>query len=158
MLEDTALQGRYRECSHREISDLRAAIRSDKFWKALPQGKGIYVVALTRARIPTAQGFQARVTHFGRLVIHPFAAPRCRKGMVVLVIRRSGGFVGTSVIRWSAFRRLMRIEGNLLERLVRFDSFPRYIGLQEVKELIRASYLCHRFPARRQFRDAERIR
>ena len=49
----------YPQCSMREIENLVSAIKSDKYWKVhKDKNDALYVVALTRAKIPLKGGFK----------------------------------------------------------------------------------------------------
>lgn len=109
----------YPSCSRREIEDLVSAVLSNKYWKVHPEmNDAYYAVALTRAAIPYKDGFIARATFPRRVVVSPRAARFCRRGRI-LVIRLGRGYPSSeTVIDWPAFLRLIRMNGDLVYKLL----------------------------------------
>lgn len=116
----------YPECSRHDIENLVSAIISKKYWRAHPSRNDIYyAVALTRAKIPCTNGFKAKSTAPGPVVVSPKAARFCRRGRVLLVRRGSGGtFTSETVIDWPTFLRLIKLDEDKVCRYLIEDSNP----------------------------------
>jgi len=125
----------YPECSDKEIRDLVEAIRGDKYWLVQPGKKdALYVVALTRAQIPLAEGYQARATYVGAVSVTSEAAPYCRRGRVIAVARHVARFIGTSVILWPEFLQLIRLDSALVYHALLHNQLPAFINRRIMKE------------------------
>ncbi len=130
----------YPECSRKEIEDLIEAIKGDKYWSVHPEHKdAIYVVALTRAKIPKVGGFQADATYLKKVTISPEAANFSRRGRVLLAVKYGPNYIGKSVITWSAFLRLMNKNPDPIYKLVIEGKIPFFINNKNVSAIIRLS-------------------
>ncbi len=119
----------YPKCSDKDIENLIEAIKGDKYWNVSPNHNDmIYVVALTRAKIPKSDGFQAKVTFLKKVTISYEVANFSRKGRVVIVVKNGSNYIGKSVITWPAFLRLMNENSNLIYKLVVEGKIPPCIN------------------------------
>lgn len=141
----------YPSCSRRDIEDLVAAIRANKYWR-IHSGlrNALYVVALTRAKITSQGGFLARATHLGQIKVTEAASKYCRKGRVLVAIKKNSGFEAVSVITWPVFLRFIRLNsGRVYEDLLngRLHAFigERYVAQirQEARTSAQTSNLQH---------------
>ncbi|MCP8305466.1 MAG: hypothetical protein H3Z50_08405 [archaeon] len=127
----------YPKCSRKEIEDLIEAIKGDKYWSVCPEHKdAIYVVALTRAKIPKAGGFQAKATYLKKVTVSPEAANFSRRGRVLLAVKDGSNYIGKSVITWSAFLRLMNESPDLIYKLVVEGKIPPFVNNKNVSAII----------------------
>lgn len=128
----------YPECSRRGIDDLVSAILSNKYWKVHSgRDDAYYAVALTRARIPYLDGFKAKSTVPGVVIVSRRAARFCRRGRVLLAKKRNGIFISETIIDWPAFLRIIRMDENLIyRRLVEGDSPPAFLNRRNLAILL----------------------
>ena len=128
----------YPQCSRREIQDLVNAIRNDKYWSVHPGTRdALYVVALTRASIPTPHGFRARATHLRTVTVPPEAAKYCRRGRVLVVVNRDPAPVAMVVATWPAFLRLMRLKTAVVYEMLRSGALPAFIEERKAARMSR---------------------
>ncbi|MDW8044224.1 MAG: hypothetical protein RMJ31_00395 [Nitrososphaerota archaeon] len=126
----------YPNCSQRDVMDLVNAIDGDKYWYVYPKFKdAIYVVALSRAKIPLAKGFQARATYVGKISVDARASRFCRRGRVLIAIREGSKFRAVSVVTWPAFIKLMRERAERVYDLLIRGGLPPFIGLKQISRL-----------------------
>lgn len=126
----------YPECSYKEVRDLVEAIRGDKYWFVHPGRRdALYVVALTRAQNPTAQGYQARATYVGSISVTSEASPYCRRGRVIALTRQGGKFVGKCMIRWPEFLQLIKLDSELVYNALLENQLPNLINRRVMKRL-----------------------
>ncbi|MCS4538840.1 MAG: hypothetical protein HYY67_08290 [Thaumarchaeota archaeon] len=126
----------YPSCRIRDIEDLVAAIRGNKYWNIHPGLRGsIYVVALTRAEIASKQGFLARPTHVGQIRVVEAAAKYCSKGRVLVAMNEGSGFEAVSVITWPAFLRFIRLDSSRIYEDLLSGQLPPFIGERYVAEI-----------------------
>ncbi|MEM2699143.1 MAG: hypothetical protein QXN98_00130 [Candidatus Bathyarchaeia archaeon] len=130
----------YPECSRRDIENLVSAIISKKYWRVHPSRSDIYyAVALTRAKISCINGFRAKSTAPGPVVVSPRAARFCRRGRVLLVRRGNGGtFTSETVIDWPTFLRLIRLdEDKVYKYLIEDPNPPAFLNRRAFAALLR---------------------
>jgi len=126
----------YPKCSDREIENLIEAIKGEKYWNVSPNHNDmIYVVALTRAKIPKLDGLQAKVTFLKKVTISPEAANFSRKGRVLIVVKNGSNYIGKSVITWSAFLRMMNENSNFIYNLVIEGKIPPFINNKNISSI-----------------------
>ncbi|MEM2169347.1 MAG: hypothetical protein QW186_06040 [Candidatus Bathyarchaeia archaeon] len=128
----------YPECSRRGINDLVSAILSNKYWKVHSgRDDAYYAVALTRARVPYMDGFKAKSTAPGIVIISKRAARFCRRGRVLVAKRRNGIFFSETIIDWPAFLRIVKINENLVyRRLVEEPNPPAFLNRRSLIILV----------------------
>jgi len=126
----------YPSCRRRDIEDLVAAIRGNKYWN-IHSGlrDAMYVVALTRAEIALKQGFLARATHVGQIRVVEAAAKYCSKGRVLVAMKEGSGFEAVSVITWPAFLRFIRLDSSRIYEDLLSGQLPPFIGERYVAEI-----------------------
>ncbi len=95
-----------RKFRKRDAEDIISAIEADKYWKASPDGRYIFVLALTRARTKLGGEYWARCTAMGRVKVNPEIRKFVKRYMVMLVDREEGRAL--KVLTWSAFRKVMK--------------------------------------------------
>lgn len=95
-----------RKFRKRDAEDIISAIEADKYWKASPDGRYIFVLALTRARTRLRGEYWARCTALGRVKVSPEVRRFVKRYMVMLVDREEG--LALKVLTWNAFRKVMR--------------------------------------------------
>jgi len=126
----------YRGCSEREINDLIEAIRGGKYWAGLLGSKDvIYVVALTRAKIRIARGFQARATYIDKAEVSESAAPYCKRGRILAMVKEDSHYVARSVIPWPIFLRIMRGLQDEIYNLIVSNRIPPYVNRNVIEAL-----------------------
>jgi hypothetical protein len=126
----------YPSCPKRDIEDLVAAIRGNKYWNIHPGFRDvIYVVALTKAEIASKQGLLARATHVGQIRVVEAAAKYCSKGRVLVAIKEGSGFEAVSVITWPAFIRFIRLDSSRIYEDLLSGQLPPFIGERYVAEI-----------------------
>ena len=126
----------YPSCRMRDIEDLVAAIRGNKYWNIHPGLRdAIYVVALTRAEIASKRGFLARATHVGQIKVMEAAAKYCSKGRVLVAMKEGSGFEAVSVITWPAFIRFIRLDSSRIYEDLLSGQLPPFIGERYVAEI-----------------------
>lgn len=109
----------YPSCSSIEIENLVSAILHDKYWKVhMDRSDIIYVVALTRARYPFNDGFRARATAVGSVVVSRKASKFCRRGRILLAKRVNDKFISETVIDWPTFIKIMRLNEDFVYKLL----------------------------------------
>ncbi|MEM2210222.1 MAG: hypothetical protein QXW83_04640 [Nitrososphaerales archaeon] len=130
----------YPNCSQREIMNLIEAINGNKYWYVYPRCKdAIYVVALSRAKIPLAKGFQAKATYVRKIKVDEKASRFCKRGRVLIAIKEGSKFKAVSVVTWPAFLKLMHKNPERIYQLLTNDNLPPFIGLKQLlylKDLI----------------------
>lgn len=127
----------YPDCSRREVEDLISAIKGDKYWLVCPDYKdAVYVVALTRAKIPKADGFQAKATHLKRITVVPEAARFSKKGRILMVIKSNSHYMAKSVVTWSAFLRLMNENPNEIYGMFMEGKIPPFVNDKNVSTIV----------------------
>ena len=127
----------YPECSRKEVEDLIEAIKGDKYWLVSPNHKdAIYVVALTKANIPKAMGFQAKATHLKRVVVVPEASRFSRKGRVLMVIKLDSDYIAKSVTSWSAFLRLMNENPDSIYNMLMEGKIPPFVNNKNISAIV----------------------
>ena len=125
----------FRHLRRKEREDLTAAIRDDKYWKATSSNKDfVYVVALTRARVKSREGFSARATFVGRAFLADEAAKFCRKYRVLLVERRTGR--AFCVLTWRAFLRVMKGYSEDVYRTLIGGELPPYLNTKILESVL----------------------
>lgn len=125
--------------SEREIDDLAEAIKSNKFWYALPSNKQfIFVVALSRARIKKGSFYLAKATYLKQIYIPQEIKEYVRKFMIVLVERETKK--GKVVMSWKTFLSLMRSKRYALPHILSL-SIPKKLSRKDINELIKSSQL-----------------
>ena len=126
----------YPECSYREVKDLVEAIRADKYW-FVHTGKrdAFYVIALTRAQIPTAEGYRARATFVGSVGVTEEAAPYCRRGRVIGMARHGANFVGRVIIPWPEFMKLIKLDSASVYDALLQNQLPPFVTRGVIQEL-----------------------
>ena len=133
----------YPSCRIKDIEDLVAAIRGNKYWSIHPGLIGaMYVVALTRAEIALKRGFLARATHVGQIRVVEAAAKYCSKGRVLVAMKEGSGFEAVSVITWPAFIRFIRLDSSRIYEDLLSGQLPPFIGeryLAEIRQKAEAS-------------------
>jgi len=126
----------YPSCRIRDIEDLVAAIRGNKYWNIHSGLKGsMYVVALTRAEIALKRGFLARATHVGQIRVVEAAAKYWSKGRVLVAMKEGSGFEAVSVITWPAFIRFIRLDSSHIYEDLLSGQLPPFIGERYVAEI-----------------------
>ncbi|MEM1674688.1 MAG: hypothetical protein QXN24_08155 [Candidatus Bathyarchaeia archaeon] len=128
----------YPGCSRRGIDDLVSAILSNKYWKVHScRDDAYYAVALTRAHIPYMDGFRAKSTAPGVVIVSRRAARFCRRGRVLVVKKRNDTFISETVIDWPAFLRVIKMdEDSIYRRLVEEQSPPAFLNKRNLKILL----------------------
>ena len=127
----------YANCSEREVRDLVAAIKNEKYWSGKPGAKDlVYVVALTRAKIPLAQGFQARATFLGRVVVSKEVSLYCRRGRMLTAVKSGSEYTVQNVITWPAFLRIMRGRSGEVYHLVVAGKFPTFVDIGDLAKIL----------------------
>jgi len=131
------IQNLYPECTDRDIEDFIAAIKFDKYCSGLPGRRDlIYVVALTKAKIPLEGGFQARATHLKRVLVSEKASPFCRWGVILAAINIGGRYVANTVLTWPAFLKIMRGKAEEAHQLLSKPSgVPPYLDVKDIVAL-----------------------
>lgn len=126
----------YPSCSRRDIDDLIAAIRGNKYW-SIHSGTmdAIHVVALMRAEIASQGGFLARATHVGQIKVREAAAKYCRKERVLIAMKEGSGFEAVSVITWPAFLRFIRLDSSSIYESLLRGQLPSFTGERHVVEI-----------------------
>ena len=128
----------YEECGEKEVRNLVEAIKNDKYWSGRPGVKDvIYIVALTKAEIPLAQGFQARATFLGKVTVSREASPYCRRGRVLAAVKSESQYIVQSVITWPAFLRIMREKAEEAYHLLISGRFPAYLDSSDLGRIFR---------------------
>ncbi|MCP8322518.1 MAG: hypothetical protein H3Z52_16500 [archaeon] len=127
----------YPECSRKEVEDLIEAIKGDKYWLVYPNHKdAIYIVALTKADIPNAKGFQAKATHLKKIIVVPKAAKFSKKGRVLMAIKFDSDYIAKSVISWSAFLRLMNENPDTIYKMFMEGKIPPFVNNKNVSAIV----------------------
>ncbi|MFQ5711037.1 MAG: hypothetical protein ACE5GD_04560 [Candidatus Geothermarchaeales archaeon] len=112
-------QKTYPSCSPREVSDLLSAVKSNKYWRVHTERRNaLYVVALTRAKIPHRDGFKAKTTASKTVILSRRAARFARRGRILVAVDRGDHFSSDTVIEWPAFRKLIRRSPDSAYRLL----------------------------------------
>lgn len=127
----------FRQLRRREREDLITAVKGNKYWKATSSNKDfIYVIALTRARVRTNEGFRARVTFLREAIMPRDVAKFCRRYRVLLVNRRTS--IASCVITWKAFLRIIRNYSEDIYRMLTVDGgLPPYINIRVLNEVFK---------------------
>ncbi len=113
------------------------AIRGDKYWFVHPGKRdALYVVALTRAKIPAVQGYRARGTHLGFVSLTSEAAPYCRRGRIIAVTRLGPRFAGRCVIPWPEFLKLIKFDSATIYRALLENQLPPFINRRALTGLL----------------------
>ena len=127
----------YPECSRKEIEDLVEAIKGDKYWLVSPNYKdAIYTVALTKANIPKANGFQAKATHLKRVIVEFNASKFSKRGRVLMAIKSGSDYVVKSVILWSAFLRIMNENPDAIYKILIEGKMPPFVNNRNFSAII----------------------
>lgn len=127
----------YPECSRKEIEDLVEAIKGDKYWLVSPNYKdAIYTVALTKANIPEASGFQAKATHLKKVIVAFEAAKFSKKGRILMVIKSGSDYIAKSVILWSAFLRIMNENPDAIYKMFVEGKIPPFVNNKNVSDIV----------------------
>lgn len=115
----------YPRCSSRDIDNLVSAIISSKYWKVHPErDDALYVVALTRAKVPFEDGFKAETTAPKTVIVSPKAARFCRRGRVLIAKNGDYNFTSDTVVEWPAFLKLIRQDPNSVYSLLIENPYP----------------------------------
>ena len=119
----------YPECSIKEIKNLIEAIKGDKYWRVFPNHRdAIYVVALSRAKIPLLNGYQAKATYLKKVIVSPQSAIFSRKGRILLTFKKGSNYKAKCVITWPAFLKLMNEDpGSIYEKFSK-GKFPPFVN------------------------------
>jgi len=134
--EYRCIRSLYPECTEREVEDLIAAIKGDKYWSGLPGRRDlIYIVALTKAKIPVEGGFQAKATHLKRVVVSKRASRFCRRGVILAALKTDGCYKVNTVLSWPAFLKVMRGKAEEVYRLLSNPAAPPYLDVREITAL-----------------------
>ena len=127
----------YPECSRKEIEDLVEAIKGDKYWLVSPNYKdAIYTVALTKANIPKANGFQAKATHLKRVIVEFNASKFSKRGRVLMAIKSGSDYVVKSVISWSAFLRIMNENPDAIYKMLIEGKMPPFVNNRNFSAIV----------------------
>ena len=127
----------YPECSRKEIEDLVEAIKGDKYWLVSPNYKdAIYTVALTKANIPKANGFQAKATHLKRVIVEFNASKFSKRGRVLMAIKSGSDYIVKSVILWSAFLRIMNENPVAIYKMLIEGKMPPFVNNRNFSAII----------------------
>jgi hypothetical protein len=127
----------YPECSRKEIEDLVEAIKGDKYWLVSPNYRdAIYTVALTKANIPKANGFQTKATHLKRVIVEFDAAEFSKKGRVLMAIKSGSDYIVKSVILWSAFLRIVNENPDAIYRMLIEGKMPPFVNNRNVSAIV----------------------
>jgi len=131
----------YPECSRKEIEDLVEAIKGDKYWLVSPNYKdAIYTVALTKANIPKANGFQAKATHLKRVIVEFNASKFSKRGRVLMAIKSGSDYVVKSVISWSAFLRIMNENPDAICKMLIEGKMPPFVNNRNFSAIVLKAY------------------
>jgi len=127
----------YPECSRKEIEDLVEAIKGDKYWLVSPNYKdAIYAVALTKANIPKANGFQAKATHLKRVIVEFDAAKFSKNGRILMAIKSGSDYIAKSVILWSAFLRIVNENPDAIYKMLIEGKIPAFVNDRNVSAIV----------------------
>ncbi|MEM2136672.1 MAG: hypothetical protein QXI93_01805 [Candidatus Methanomethylicia archaeon] len=127
----------YPSCSNIEIENLVSAIIHDKYWKVHPdRGDMIYVVALTRAKYPFNNGFKARATAVGNVIVSGRAAKFCRRGRILLARNVGDKFFSETVIDWPAFIRIMRLSEDFVYKIL-IENPPAFLNKRLLSKILK---------------------
>lgn len=127
----------YPDCSRKEVEDLVEAIKGNKYWLVSPGHKdAIYTVALTRADIPKAEGFQAEATHLKKVIVVSEAAKFSKKGRVLMAIKSNSDYIAKNVILWSAFLRIMDENPDVIYKMFMEGEIPPFVNDRNVSTVI----------------------
>jgi hypothetical protein len=130
------LKKAYPSCAERDIQNLVEAIKNNKFWPLKAGNKDeIYVIALTRALIPSELGFLSKVTYLNQVEVSNSAAPYCRKGRIIIVVKKDSRYQGVSILPWTVFLKIFRNNPDLPKKLLNRESLPPFIGSKDLPRL-----------------------
>ena len=94
----------------------------------------LYVLALTKAKIPFRDGFKAKTTAPKAVIISPKAARFCRRGRILIVKARDEDFISETIVEWPVFLRLIRQDQNLVYKfLIKYPDPPPFLNSRTFK-------------------------
>ena len=121
----------------KDVTNLFEAIKGNKYWHGkLGSKEVIYVVALTRAELPVAEGYQARATYLGKVTVSEEASPYCRRGRILALVKKRGRYIARSVITWPAFIKLMRGRADRAYELIVREEFPYFVHQRSLRRVL----------------------
>ncbi|GBC75125.1 hypothetical protein HRbin06_00439 [archaeon HR06] len=126
----------FKDSKAKVVKDLVEAIKGDKYWKAKTKDY-LFLVALSRARIPYKGYYIAKATHFKRVLLRDTVAKYCRRGRILMAKKNKELIIAEKVLSWEAFVKLMKKDNKeFLEGLILNSNF-QFIGKRELAHLIR---------------------
>ena len=133
----------YPKCSTNEIENLVSAIISSKYWKVHFEKRNVlYVVALTKAKIPFKDGFKAKSTAPKTVVVSYKAARFCKRGRILIVKDRGEDFISETVVEWLVFLKLIRQDQNLIYQFfIEYPDPPPFLNSRIFKKIQRRCLL-----------------
>lgn len=132
---------RYPYASLKCLRDLASSIKEGKYWRLHPEkSDALYVVALTRAKIPFKDGFKARATTPTCFVIVSRRAARfTRRGRVLIALEKDGGFYADVVLEWPLLYKIIRLNHELVyEYFTLNKNCPAFINRGNMPKVLKA--------------------
>ncbi|MEM4310800.1 MAG: hypothetical protein QXX95_00215 [Nitrososphaerales archaeon] len=126
----------FKDAKAQVVRDLVEAIKGDKYWKAMSKDY-LFLLALSRARLPYGKYYLAKTTHFKRVLVEEEIAKYCRRGRVLMVRKDRGNLIAEKILSWEAFVKFMRRDcKEKIEELIMKSDY-KLIGKRELAYLIK---------------------